>query len=57
MGSCKNSTESHIPFTQVLLTVTSYIAIAHYENRETDISPLLFITLWTLLTFLYISIQ
>lgn len=53
----KTAQESHTPSTQVLPTVTSYTAIAHYENRETDISPLLFITLWTTLTFLYVSIQ
>lgn len=48
----KNSTESHVFFTQVLLMVTSYLATAHYENQEIDVSPLLFSTLWTSLSFL-----
>lgn len=40
-GSCKNSTESQVPFTQLPPVVTSYMAVVQYENLEVGIGALL----------------
>lgn len=50
-GSCKDSTDSHVPFTQLPVVATCYVVLVQHPNQETGTGTLLWTRVQSSFTF------